>query len=175
MPTNHIKRPWFQPESQSFIQSTSASAEDAPTRIFKQASIKKAATISRRASTSLHIKTDSQSVSGGVIWSLTAKGVGLSVTVQKGVRRRLTPTVPSRHRAQARDCCSRDLPVHRPPPQFCSARTSQAPSACVPHAQAHSAFQFNSHRKQTNSQSRRNYSNIALRHYTQQLYDRLNK
>jgi len=34
---------------------------------------------------SLHIKTDSHSVSGGVIWSLTAEGVGLSLTVQKGV------------------------------------------------------------------------------------------
>ena len=34
---------------------------------------------------SLHNKTDSQSVSRGVIWSLTAKGVGLSVTVPKGV------------------------------------------------------------------------------------------
>jgi len=90
------------------------------------------------------------------------------------------PTASSRHRAQARGCRSQGLPVHRPPPQSYPARTPRAlrqaissstvtadqtvpPSACFPHAQAHSAFQFNSHQEQTNSQSRHNYSNIALR------------
>ena len=65
---------------------------------------------------SLHIKTDSQSVSRGVIWSLTAKGVGLSVTVQKGVRHRLTPnniiTTPRQARVAVPGAC-RSIVRHR--------------------------------------------------------------
>ena len=57
----------------------------------QQDSIKKAQQYQEGPVRSLHIETDSQSVTEGVIWSVTAKGVGLSVTVQKGVRRRLTP------------------------------------------------------------------------------------
>jgi len=78
---NHIKRPWFQPKD-SFIQHRH-SAEDTSTRLFKQAS-RKPQQYQEGPARSLHIKTDSQSVSGGVIWSVTAKGVGLSETVQKG-------------------------------------------------------------------------------------------
>jgi len=59
-------------------------AEDTSTRLFKQAS-RKPQQYQEGPIRSLHIKTDSQSVTGGVIWSLTAKGVGLSVTVQEGV------------------------------------------------------------------------------------------
>ena len=72
---------------ESFIHSTSALSKKT---INKKASRQRStpdcpATMPRGPGTPPLIKTDSQSVSGGVIWSLTAKGVGLSVTVQKGV------------------------------------------------------------------------------------------
>ena len=87
---NHIKRPWFQPKNQSFIQSTSAPVEEHLQEYSSKQASRKPQQKQEGPVRSLHIKTDSQSVSGGVIGSLTAKGVGLSVTAQKGVRRRLT-------------------------------------------------------------------------------------
>jgi len=113
-------------------------AEDTSTRIFKQAS-RKPQKHQEGPVRSLVIKTDSQSLTGGVIWSMTAKGVGLSETVQKGVTTSLDtwqqqhdtecrPVVAGQHLTSS----SRGLPVHRPPPQFCPARTSRAPcNFCV--------------------------------------------
>ena len=85
---NHIKRPWFQPKDYSFnigiqqkthLQDFSSKHQESPQQ-YQEGPVP-----------SLHIKTDSQSVSGGVIWSPTAKGVGLSVPVQKGVTTSLDP------------------------------------------------------------------------------------
>jgi len=94
---NHIKRPWFQPKDYSFnigiqqkthLQDYSSKHQESPQQ-YQEGPVR-----------SLHVKTDSQSVSGGVIWSVTAKGVGLSVTVQKGVT--LFDAQAARHPMRAR-------------------------------------------------------------------------
>ena len=143
--------------------STSTYREDSTTskhqeRLQHQDSDQSPATMPRGPGTPLLIKTDSQSVSGGVIWSLTAKGVGLSVTVPKGVttsldtrqyhhdtERRPVFAVPRACRSIVRQRSS--VPFARSehlakPSSTATADQIVPPSACVPHAQAHSAFQF---------------------------------
>ena len=74
-------RPHFQPENsfnigiqqKTHLQQYSSRPQESPQQ-YQEESVR-----------SLHIKTDSQSVSEGVIRRRPRKGVGLSVTVQKGV------------------------------------------------------------------------------------------
>ena len=143
---------------------------------------------------SLHIKTDSQSVSGGVIWSPTAKGVGLSVPVQKGVTRSLD-TWQHHHNTERGPVVAAPANVQFPGLAGPSSSTavlsrSHAASTSASHRVDHGDSRPNSAAfclcstcagtlqipvQTLISESRHNYSNIALWHYTLQLYDRLNK